>query len=96
MLDSLAPPYGLMASILCGSGLRLFELSRLRVKEVDFDGHVLVVREGKGGKDRRVPLRAAAPISARIPHGAPRSCPPHVLKRLGLGVNSPLDALAST
>ena len=42
----------LMASLLYGSGLRLLECARLRVKDIDFSaGHVLV-RQGKGGKDR--------------------------------------------
>ena len=42
----------LMASLLYGSGLRLLECARLRVKDVDFDRRELVVRDGKGGKDR--------------------------------------------
>lgn len=45
-----------MAAILYGSGLRLMECLRLRVKDVDFDRHEITVREGKGDKDRRVPL----------------------------------------
>jgi integron integrase len=42
----------LMASLLYGSGLRLMECVRLRVKDVDFAQLQIVVREGKGGKDR--------------------------------------------
>jgi integron integrase len=42
----------LMAYLLYGSGLRLMECLRLRVKDVDFDYHQIVVRNGKGGKDR--------------------------------------------
>jgi integron integrase len=42
----------LMASLLYGSGLRLLECARLRVKDVDFDRRELVVRDGKGRKDR--------------------------------------------
>ena len=42
----------LMASLLYGSGLRLMECVRLRVKDVDFKRHQIVVREGKGGRDR--------------------------------------------
>ena len=41
-----------MASLLYGSGLRLMECTRLRVKDVNFDQHQLIVRDGKGGKDR--------------------------------------------
>ena len=42
----------LMASLLYGSGLRLMECVRLRVKDLDFERLQLTVREGKGGKDR--------------------------------------------
>ena len=42
----------LMASLLYGSGLRLLECARLRVKDVDFDRRELMVRDGKGRKDR--------------------------------------------
>jgi integron integrase len=44
------------AAIMYGSGLRLLECMRLRVKDVDFDRREIVVRAGKGGKDRRTPL----------------------------------------
>ncbi|MDD3937052.1 integron integrase [Rhodoferax sp.] len=46
----------LLAKLLYGIGMRLNEGLRLRVKDVDFDRRVLVVREGKGGKDRVVML----------------------------------------
>ena len=46
----------LMASLLYGSGMRLMECLRLRVKDVDFLRHDIIVREGKGNKDRHVPL----------------------------------------
>ncbi len=42
----------LMAQILYGSGLRLTECLRLRVKDLDFGNHQIIVREGKGEKDR--------------------------------------------
>mgnify|MGYP000352284470 CR=1 FL=1 len=42
----------LIAGLLYGAGLRLLEAMRLRVKDIDFSGSQLVVREGKGGKDR--------------------------------------------
>jgi integron integrase len=48
--------HALMASLLYGSGLRLMECVRLRVKDVDFARHEICVRDGKGGKDRHVPL----------------------------------------
>jgi integron integrase len=42
----------LMASLLYGTGMRLRELLRLRVKDIDFQKNQIVVREGKGDKDR--------------------------------------------
>jgi integron integrase len=51
----------LMASLLYGSGLRLMECLRLRVKDVDFARGEITVREGKGAKDRKTVL----PVSLR-------------------------------
>jgi len=42
----------LMASLMYGSGLRLLECARLRVKDVDFERREITVRDGKGRKDR--------------------------------------------
>ena len=42
----------LMASLLYGSGLRLMECLRLRVKDIDFTMKQIIVRDGKSGKDR--------------------------------------------
>jgi integrase len=49
-------PYRLMLEMMYGSGLRLLECCRLRVKDVDFERRQIIVREGKGDKDRTVPL----------------------------------------
>jgi len=46
----------LMGAMLYGTGMRLMECVRLRVKDVDFAYREVVVREGKGGKDRRTML----------------------------------------
>lgn len=46
----------LMAAMLYGTGMRLMECLRLRVKDVDFERNEICVRDGKGAKDRRVPL----------------------------------------
>ena len=52
----------LCASLMYGSGLRLSECTQLRVKDVDFERGEIMVRVGKGDKDRRVPLpRLATP-----------------------------------
>jgi integrase len=42
----------LMASLLYGAGLRLLECARMRAKDVDFERLEIVVRDGKGRKDR--------------------------------------------
>ncbi len=44
--------YGLMARLLYGTGMRLMECVRLRVKEVDFAQREILIRDGKGAKDR--------------------------------------------
>ena len=46
----------LIASLLYGSGLRLNECLRLRVKDIDFDYKQIIIRDGKGEKDRRTTL----------------------------------------
>ena len=56
LLALLEGPTWLMAALLYGTGMRLMECMRLRVKDVDFDRNEICVRNGKGGKDRRVPL----------------------------------------
>jgi len=48
----------LMAGLLYGSGLRLLECCRLRVQDVDFARHEVLVRAGKGARDRRTMLPA--------------------------------------
>ena len=48
----LSDVHHLMAKLLYGSGLRLMECVRLRVKDIDFDQHQIIVRGGKGHKDR--------------------------------------------
>ena len=68
ILRELEDPYRLCVELMYGSGLRLTECVRLRVKDVDLDRRELVVREGKGGKDRRVPLAMTSvrPLAERI------------------------------
>ncbi len=52
VLANLSGPHALVAGLLYGSGLRLLEALRLRVKDVDLYHRRLLVRDGKGGKDR--------------------------------------------
>lgn len=49
-------PSRLMAQLLFGCGLRLMECLRLRIKDIDFHNHQIIVRDGKGENDRSVPL----------------------------------------
>ncbi len=56
LLSHLTGVHKLMAQLLYGSGLRLMECLRLRVKDVDFEYRCIIVRDGKGEKDRVVPL----------------------------------------
>ncbi len=56
VLTELRDPYKLIAQLLYGSGLRLLEALQLRVQDLDFDRHEILVHHGKGGKDRRTML----------------------------------------
>jgi integron integrase len=56
LLDLMEGETALLARLLYGTGMRLMEGLSLRVKDVDFARHVIVVREGKGAKDRVVML----------------------------------------
>ncbi len=52
VLSQLDGAYWLIGHLLYGSGLRLMECLRLRVQDLDFNYHQILVRDGKGGKDR--------------------------------------------
>ena len=58
----------LIASLLYGSGLRIMEVLRLRVKDVDFAQREILVREGKGFKDRvtMLPLSLVEPLKSHL------------------------------
>ena len=58
----------LMAKLLYGSGLRLMECLRLRVKDIDFEQSQIIVREGKGEKDRAtmLPSSLVEPLKTQI------------------------------
>ena len=64
----LSGTYKLIAGLLYGSGLRLMEALRLRVKDLDFDYMELLVRDGKGEKDRRtiLPRPLAEPLRHQL------------------------------
>ncbi|GAA5484819.1 integron integrase [Haloferula sargassicola] len=56
VLSELGEPWKLVGSLMYGSGLRISEAMRLRVKDLDFDRGQIVLRETKGGRERVVPL----------------------------------------
>ena len=58
----------LLASLLYGTGMRLMEVLRLRIKDVDFGRREITVRDGKGGKDRRtmLPQSLIEPIQREV------------------------------
>ncbi len=56
LLRSIDTSHWLPACLMYGSGLRLMETVRLRVKDLDFDHRAIIVRDGKGAKDRVVAL----------------------------------------
>lgn len=68
LISHLSEPYRLMAQLLYGSGLRLMECVRLRVKDIDFEQHQIIVRSGKGHQDRDtlLPDSLVAPLQRQL------------------------------
>jgi len=68
VLPALDAPHRLLGQLLYGTGLRLMEGLRLRVKDIDFDLRAIVVRGGKGDKDRTVmlPDRLMGPLRDQL------------------------------
>jgi len=56
LLAQIANSHALPCKLMYGSGLRLMEVVRLRVQDIDFDFHSIQIWQGKGGKNRRVTL----------------------------------------
>lgn len=68
VLDRMDGVYGLMARLLYGTGMRLMEGVRLRVKDVDFGRNEILIRDGKGAKDRvtMLPAALAGPLADHL------------------------------
>ncbi len=68
LLGQLSGAQHLLVSLLYGAGLRLSEGIRLRVKDVEFSAGTLIIREGKGDKDRitMLPRNLQAPLRAHL------------------------------
>jgi integrase len=56
VLGKLPIPFNLIVSVLYGCGLRLAECLNLRVSSLDFDNELVILHDGKGKKDRSVPM----------------------------------------
>lgn len=68
LLDAMSGTMGLITSLLYGTGMRLMEGLRLRVKDVEFSRREVIVREGKGNKDRItvLPENLILPLQAHL------------------------------
>jgi integron integrase len=68
VLERMSGVYALLAQLLYGTGMRLMECVRLRVKDVDFERAEIVVRDGKGAKDRvtMLPQTLIIPLQAHL------------------------------
>ena len=68
VLSRLSGTHWLVAGLLYGAGLRIMEALRLRVKDVEFSRGEILVREGKGFKDRvtMLPAAVAVPLKAHL------------------------------
>ncbi len=66
VLGILPPPHDLIAGLLYGSGLRISEALRLRVKDADLERRELLIRDGKGAKDRVTVLADSVRDGLRI------------------------------
>jgi len=68
LLDAVRPEQALMVRLLYGTGMRLMECLRLRVKDVDFTRREILVREGKGAKDRVtvLPVSMVEPLQQQL------------------------------
>lgn len=70
LLSRLEGLHWLIASLLYGTGMRLMECLRLRVKDVDFERNEILIRDGKGFKDRvtMLPTKLVAALTRQMEH----------------------------
>ncbi|MCP3901787.1 MAG: integron integrase, partial [Desulfobacteraceae bacterium] len=59
IISKLRYPYNLIVKVLYGCGLRLSECTNIRINNLNFDNHILTIHDGKGQKDRTLPLPEA-------------------------------------
>lgn len=68
ILDKMDGVMSLASRLLYGTGMRLSEVVRLRVKDIDFGNAQIIIRDGKGGKDRRtmLPKQVISPLKEHL------------------------------
>ena len=86
LLEALEGVHWLMGHLLYGAGLRLMECLRLRVKDIDFSANHIVVRQGKGNKDRLTMLPQRRESAAGRP--SQRACGNCISSDLARGFGS--------
>jgi integron integrase len=92
LLEKLEDPYQMVGGLLYGAGLRLLEALQLRIKDIDLDRREVLVRDGKGRKDRHTVLPQALVIPLRAHLGSCRALHERDLER-GAGAVEVPDAL---
>lgn len=68
VIENLHDVYKLIGQVMYGGGLRVMETMRLRIKDIDFANHQIIVRDGKGGNDRFtiLPEIVVQPLQAHL------------------------------
>lgn len=89
LFDVMRGNTALMARIMYGGGLRLNELLRLRVQDIDFDNGYLLIRAGKGDKDRATLLAKSVREVLRYHHDGKRTEDAYVRRIHGARSNKP-------
>jgi len=87
ILARLEGTHHLIAGLLYGSGLRLMEAVRLRVKDIDFERGEITVREAKGGRDRVTMLPASMRESLQIQERRHHLYPDHLQRAVKRAIN---------
>jgi len=71
VLDASNVSFGLFGKLLYGTGMRIMEAARLRVKDLEFEHGAIIIRDGKGAKDRVVmlPQSLVTPLKEQLARG---------------------------
>lgn len=93
VFDEMKGTHALMARLMYGTGMRLMECMSLRVKDVDFGRREILIREGKGRKDRvtMLPIALAAPLREQIEDAKELYCADRATDRPGVMLPDALE-----